>query len=213
MHAVRLSLIPLSLAMACMLAACRSPEPPPPFYSPGQAATRTAVPLVRPFALVPMREPLVLEFDLLPPGRNSSASLTIALRASDAATGNAQDIPRMIRNSGLNATVSLTPLDPQSPPPQLYTIDFDAVGPGYKPSVPVAADGRVRGVMINDVDSIALDEAGLAEPGRDYGTVSFAWAKSPEPGRYRLELQLIDPAPELTSVPVELLLAYQRQPK
>jgi hypothetical protein len=213
MHAVRLSLIPLSIAMACMVAACRSPEPPPPFYSPGQAATRTAVPLVRPFPLVPMSEPYVLEFDLLPPGRNSSSALTIALRANDAATGNARDITRMIRSSGLNATVILIPLDAQTPAPQLYTTDFDAVGPGSKPSVPVAADGRVRGVMIRDIDSIALDEAGLTEPGRDYRTLAFVWTRTPQPGRYRLELQLIDPAPELAALPVELLLAYLRQPK
>ena len=213
MRSVRLFSMSLATVLGCTLAACSSPEPPPPFYSPHQAATRTAVPLVRPFPLVPMSEPYVLEFDLLPPGRNSSSALTIALRANDAATGNARDITRMIRSSGLNATVILIPLDAQTPAPQLYTIDFDAVGPGYKPSVPVAADGRVRGVMINDVDSIALNEAGLTEPGRDHRTVSFAWAPSPQPGRYRLELQLIDPAPELAAVPVELLLAYERQGK
>ena len=213
MHAARLSLIPLSLAMACMMAACRSPEPPPPFYSPGQAATRTAVPLVRPFPLVPMSEPYVLEFDLLPPGRNSSSSLTIALRASDAATGDAWDSIDKIRSSDLNATVVLTPLDRQTPAPQLYTLDFDVVGRAQRPTVPVATDGRVHGVMATGVDSIALDEAGLTEPGRDYREVAFAWAKAPPPGRYRLELQLIDPVPELASVPVELLLAYRRLPK
>lgn len=213
MRSVRLFSMSLATVLGCTLAACSSPEPPPPFYSPHQAATRTAVPLVRPFSLVPMSEPYVLEFDLLPPGRNSSSALIIALRASDAATGDAWDIIDKIRNSDLNATVVLTPLDAQIPAPQLYTIDFDAVGSGYKPSVPIAADGRVYGVMRESADSIALDEAGLTEPGRDYGTVSFAWAKTPQPGRYRLELQLIDPAPELASISAELLLAYGRQPK
>ena len=213
MHAVRLSLIPLSLAMACMVAACRSPEPPPPFYSPGQAATRTAVPLVRPFPLVPMTEPFVLEFDLPPPGRNSSSLLSIALRVSDMPNWNAGDAAEKIRYSGLKADVALTPLDPNTATPQLYTVDFDVVGSGYKPPVLVTADGRVRGVMVIDVDSIAMDEIGLTDPGKNYQTLSFAKARSPEPGHYRLKLQLIDPPPELAAVPVELLLAYERQLK
>lgn len=213
MRPFRLMSMSLATVLGCTLAACSSPEQPPPFYSPHQAATRTAVPLVRPFKLVPMSEPFVLEFDLLPPGRNSSSALTIALRVSDASTGKARDITDAIRNSGLNATVVLTSLDAKIPTPQLYTIDFDAIGPGYKPSVPVAADGRVYGVMRESVDSIALDEAGLTAPGMDYRMVSFAWAKSPQPGRYRLELQLIDPAPQLASISTELLLAYGRQPK
>ena len=214
MRPIRLLSMPLATVLACTLAACSSPEPPPPFYSPHQAATRTAVPLVRPFPLVPMSEPYVLEFDLLPPGRNSSASLAIALRATDAATGDAWDIIDKIRHSDLNATVVLTPLDAQTSVPQLYTLDFDVVGHAQqRPTVPVAADGHVHGVMATGVDSIALDEAGLTEPGRDYREVAFAWAKAPPPGRYRLELQLIDPAPELASIPVELLLAYRRLPK
>lgn len=174
------------------------------------AATRTVVPLTRPIALASRAELANLDFDLPPPGPNSSGTLTLGLRVSGEDSAQSAAIADKLVEAGLAANVALTGTGDTKPMP-LIRRDFNGHGPTRL--VPVNPDGRVPGVVRDTVDVKALQQAGLDRSGSHYRTLAFAWAENIPPGRYHLKVQLVDPPEDLAALKAELLVAYQHKAK
>lgn len=172
--------------------------------------SRTLLPVARPFPLIAMAEPLLLDVDIPPPGRNAGSTLSVGLRISGSDSAQSAAVADSLVQAGLPARLILTRTEDATVVP-LIRRDFNGHGPTRL--VPVAEDAIVPGVVRDTVDVSALQEAGLVREGRHYRTVTFAWGEHVRPGRYRLSIQLIDPPPALSSVEAELLLAYQQKAK
>jgi hypothetical protein len=174
------------------------------------AATRSAVPLTRPITLGSLAELANLEFDLPPPGPNSSGTLTLGLRVSGEDSAQSAAIADRLVEAGLAANVVLTRTG-ETKGMALIRRDFN----GHSPTrlVSVDPDGHVPGVVRDTVDVTALREAGLERNGIHYRTLAFAWAENIPPGRYSLKVQLLDQPEDLATLKAELLVAYQHRAK
>jgi hypothetical protein len=209
-RAARALLVAAISAVVC-LTAC-APDADPPRTQPltaEEAASRTMVPLTRPFPLVAMAEPLVLDFEVPPPGRNSSATLSVGLRVSGTDLKQVVEVRDTLAQARMPAVMSLT--DPDGAVVPLYRRHDD--GYGLSEVVLVGADGYVPGVVGSSVDDTALDHARLVRTDRTYRVLGFAWAGQTKPGRYQLKIQLIDPEPDLSAIQAELLLAFRHKGK
>ncbi|HFL1973845.1 TPA: hypothetical protein ACG3C3_003243 [Stenotrophomonas maltophilia] len=170
------------------------------------------MPIIRPFPITAMHEPMVVDFELTPPGPNAAPTLLIGLRVKgedDAQV--AQAAERLVRE-GLPAEVLLERVEQVGTEPvPLTRRQFN----GFEPSevVAVGPEGRVPGVVPDSADDRSLVDAGLAEPGGYYRTLTFAWAEQVKPGHYRLHLRLLSSAAGLQAVPSELQLAYTHRAK
>lgn len=200
-------------AVACvaLLAACQPTDAPAP-QAPGASQKENVVPIVRSFPLTVMHEPMVVDFELAPPGPNAAPTLLIGLRVKGTDEEQAAQAAERLVRDGLSAEVRLEHIDAAgNPPVPLTRRQFR----GFEPSemVAVGPDGRVPGVVPDSADDASLVAAGLSEPGGHYRTVTFAWAEQVTPGRYRLRIQLLSPPAGLEAVPSELQLAYTHRAK
>lgn len=196
-----------------MLVACQLAKEPETAARTGPVAPREDVaPLVRPLSLTAMAEPLIVEFELPPPGADSSSTLTIGLRLTGADEAASAAIARVVSESGLQAELELTRTESGK---QIVVPLLRRESRGHGPSelVPVGPDGRVARVVHTTVDQISVEEAGISSAAPSSRSLAFAWARDAVPGTYRLELKLIAPDPELAAIESELLLAYQHRSK
>ncbi len=176
------------------------------------AVQQDRVPIVRPLALVPMAEPLVVTFHLDPPGKSGTSTLLVAVRVSGADGAVSRGLASSIQSTGVPARVQLIREgnDGDVPIP-LVRVEEHQDGSGT--TLPVAANGQVSRVWLDDADDLPLEHAGLADPQRDYRQLALAWAENLPPGRYRLSFQILDPKPDLATIPAELLVAYRHKSK
>jgi len=159
-----------------------------------------------------MAEPLVVSFNLDPPGKSGTSTLLVALRVSGPDGAVSRGLASLIQDAGVPARVLLTREgDDGGDPVPLVRVEEHQDGSGTV--LPVAIDGQVSRVWLDDVDDLALEQAGLADPQRDYRQLALAGAENVPPGRYRLSFQILDPKPDLATIPVELLVAYRHKSK
>lgn len=196
---------------ALLLSACQAQTAPPEAAS-APAMRQDRVPIVRPLAMVAMTEPLVVTFNLDPPGRNGTSTLLLGVRVNGPDGAVSRSLASFIQNAGVPARVSLVREggdgDVSVP---LVRVEEHQDGSGTV--TPVAADGQVSRVWLDDVDDLSLEQAGLADQQRDYRQLALAWAENPPPGRYRLSVQMLDPKPDLATIPAELVVAYRHKSK
>lgn len=200
-----------SAACLALLAACQPAAAPAP-QTRAATAQGNVVPIVRPLPVTAMHEPMVVDFELAPPGPNAAPTLLIGLRVKGEDDAQAaQGAERLVRE-GLPAEVLLERVEQAGTEPvPLTRRQFN----GFEPSevVAVGPEGRVPGVVPDSADDRSLVDAGLAEPGGHYRTLTFAWAEQVKPGHYRLRLRLLSSAAGLQAVPSELQLAYTQRAK
>ncbi len=194
-----------------LLSACQA-QTAPPRSEPSSGAAQNIVPLVRPLTLTSMAEPMVVEFNLEPPGRNAAPTLLVAVRVSGEDGATALERALMIRRAGLPARVHLTRLG------EMGEADAPLVRVEQQPGtaatlVPINADGQVSTVWLDDVDDTSLEAVGLSSPQGHYKQLAMAWGQNLSPGRYRLSVELLDPSVRLAPIPAELLVAYKHKSK
>lgn len=194
-----------------LLSACQA-QTAPPRTEPSSSATQNNVPLVRPLTLTSMAAPMVVEFNLEPPGRSATPTLLVAVRVSGEDGAAALERALTIQRAGLPARVHLTRLgemgEANAP---LVRVEQQ---PGMAATlVPINTDGHVSTVWLDDVDDTSLEAAGLSNPQGHYKQLAMAWGQSLSPGRYRLSVELLDPSARLASIPAELLVAYKHRSK
>lgn len=172
------------------------------------------VPIVRDLPLVPMKEPLVVEFDVPPPGRNSSHALVLGLRVSGKNGQPSFEARDDVISSKIKAIVTLEGpgIGSGRQFPLIRTIR-SATTDVPNTDVPIGTDGKTDGTWPDDVDSTTIDEAGLTCPGDDCRYLGFASARGIPPGRYRLTFLLTHSDTDLSQVASELVVAYSRKPK
>ena len=194
-----------------LLSACQA-QTAPPRPEPSTSAAQNHVPLVRPFTLTSTAEPMVVEFNLDPPGRNATPTLLVAVRVSGEDGAVALERALAVRRAGLPARVHLTRLGETSEAnAPLVRVEQQ---PGTTATlVPINADGRVSTVWLDDVDVTSLEAAGLSSPHGQYMQLAMAWGQNLSPGRYRLSVELLDPPTRLAPIPAELLVAYKHKSK
>ncbi|HEL3158709.1 TPA: hypothetical protein UMF67_002448 [Stenotrophomonas maltophilia] len=170
------------------------------------------VPLVRAMPTTPMDVPLTIEFDVDAPSKNSAPTLMIGIRVNRTDDIAALEALVDVQASGLQGKASMWRLVlggwTDVPLHRLESI----IGEPAR-TIPIPADGRVTNAWLDDADVLALQNAGLERPGDTYAQLAFAWARNPSPGRYRVEVQLHSPLPQLEPYQPELLVAYLRRPK
>lgn len=170
------------------------------------------VPLVRAMPTSSMDAPLTVEFDVAAPSKDSSPTLMIGIRVDRTDNTAAFWALADVRASELQAKVSMQRLESSGwKDVPLHRLEWVIGEPAR--TIPIPADGRVTNAWLDDVDVLALQNAGLERPDDNYAQLAFAWARNPSPGRYRVEVQLHSPLPQLEPYQPELLVAYLRRPK
>lgn len=170
------------------------------------------VPLVRAMPTTPMDVPLTMEFDVDAPSKNSAPTLMIGIRVNRTDDIAALEALVDVQASGFQGKVSMWRLGLGGwTDVPLYRLESIIGEPAR--TIPIPADGRVTNAWLDDADVLSLRNAGLERPGDNYAQLAFAWARNPVPGRYRVEVQLHSPMPQLEPHPPELLIAYLRRPK
>ncbi|HDS1581571.1 TPA: hypothetical protein QEL15_003687 [Stenotrophomonas maltophilia] len=202
-------------ASACLalllLSACQA-QTAQPRTEPSSSAAQSTVPLVRPFTLSSSAEPMVVEFNLEPPGRSATPTLLVAVRVSGEDGAVALERALMIRRAGLPARVLLTRLGEMGEE-NVPLVRVEQQLGAAATLVPINVDGHVSTVWLDDVDDTSLEVAGLSSPQEHYKQLAMAWGQNLSPGRYRLRVELLDPSARLASVPAELLVAYKHRSK
>lgn len=210
---------PYGMRRICMLAAllvllataCR-PDAARDEGSIAEAHRPDLVPLVRAMPTSSMDAPLTVEFDVAAPSKNSSPTLMIGIRVDRTDNTAAFWALADVRASGFQAKVSMQRLESSGwKDVPLHRLEW-VIGERAR-TIPIPADGRVTNAWLDDVDVLALQNAGLERPDDNYAQLAFAWARNPSPGRYRVEVQLHSPLPQLEPYQPELLVAYLRRPK
>jgi len=159
-----------------------------------------------------MTTPLVVEFTLPPPGKNSSPTLFLGIRVSGEDGLKSLNAGREVRNLGLPTEVTLERLEArQRIPVPLVRVESAAGTPAR--TEPIGPAGRVAGGWLDDVDHRSLQSAGLEAPGSHYTQLALAWAQELQPGRYRLSIQILEPDDRLAPTQAELLVAYVNKSK
>ena len=156
--------------------------------------------------------PLIVEFELPPPGPNSNTTLTLGIRVFGVDDAASAAVATTLTDSNLRAELKLVRLGVGNEVPIPLT-RREYRGHDASEIVPVGADGRVPHVVRTSIDTTAVEEAGIPSRASSSRVLAFAWAPDTVPGTYRLELKLIAPDPELASIESELLLAYQHRSK
>ncbi|WP_164074614.1 hypothetical protein [Stenotrophomonas maltophilia] len=159
-----------------------------------------------------MAEPLVVSFYLDPPGNSGTSTLLVAVRVSGADGAVSRGLASSIQSAGVPARVQLIREGEDGDVP-VPVVRVEEHQDGSGTTLPVAANGQVSRVWLDDVDDLALEHAGLADPQRDYRQLALAWAENLPPGRYRLSFQILNPKPGLATIPAELLVAYRHKSK
>ncbi len=201
----------LTAALTLTLTACRGPEMDPAANLSPEARART-VPIVRPFKLVPMEKPLVVEFDVPVNGPNAVPTLSLDLFVSRSADLSAAEAANIVVDAGLPAQITLQRIDDgiTVPVPLIRRAFFGHSGSAR---VPISMDKMVPGVVPDTVDSTALMAAGSAGENDERRELAFAWAEDISPGTYRLSIQLVDAQASLSKVNAALLVAFAKRSK
>ena len=200
-----------SAACLVLLAACQPAAAPAP-QTRAATAQENVVPIIRPFPVTAMHEPMVVDFELTPPGPNAAPTLLIGLRVKGEDDAQVAQAAERLVHEGVPAEVLLERVEQVGTEPvPLTRRQFN----GFEPSEmgAVGSDGHVPGVVPDSADDASLVAAGLIGPDGHYRTVTFAWAEQVKPGHYRLRLRLLSPAAGLEAVPSELQLAYTHRAK
>lgn len=169
-------------------------------------------PLVRPFPLVAMATPMVVDFTLPPPGGSGSSTVFLGIRVRGEDGLKSLDAAREVRNVGLPAQLKLERLDGQQAT-MVPLVRVVSVAGSPTRIEPIGPTGHVAGSWLENVDHQSLQSAGLQPAGTHYTQVALAWAQGQAPGRYRLSIQLLAPDGRLSSTPAELLVAYVNKSK
>ncbi len=204
----------LCLAMTVCMAfvgGCKS-EYRPQAEAHSAAARLDRAPLVRPFPLVAMDNPMVVEFTLPPPGRSGSSTLFLGIRVRGEDGLKSLDAASEVRDLGLPAQLKLERLDGQQAT-MVPLVRVVSVAGSPTRIEPIGPTGHVAGGWLENVDHQSLQSAGLQPAGTHYTQVALAWAQGQAPGRYRLSIQLLAPDGRLSSTPAELLVAYVNKSK
>ena len=205
--------LPFVLISSIALPGCGSPEGP---KSPTQLARARddLVPIVRELPLVPMTEPLVVEFDVPPPGRNSSHELVLGLRVSGKDGRPSFEARDEVISSNIKAIVTLEGpgIGSGRQFPLMRTIR-SATTDVPNIDVLIGTDGKTDGTWPVGIDDTAMEAAGLTQPESDERYLAFASALSPAPGRYRLTFKLTHTDTDVSMLASELLVAYLHKPK
>jgi len=201
----------LTAALTLTLTACRGPEMDPAANLSPEARART-VPIVRPFKLVPMETPLIVEFDALPPGPNASSWLSIGIWVKDSDGLEAVRAMDIIERSEIDAEARLVRMENGSPVP--VTLQHrDASREAGETIVELGSEGRVMQMAPSSVDSTALVAAGLASEAEQIRALDFASVLHTTAGEYKVSVRLMDVPEELSRLNIAFLVAYKRMPK
>ncbi|MCE4372841.1 hypothetical protein [Xanthomonas hortorum] len=196
----------ISLLTSCQAQTTQTQDVPTRVAADGQ------VPIVRPLQLAAMTSPMVVEFNVQPPGKSATGTLFLGIRVGDEDALKSLEAAQALRRSGLHAELVLKRLEPSG------AINMPLVRVESQAGVPVrtiavSADGRVPGVWMDEADGASLQSAGLESPKRRYTQLAFAWAQGIQPGKYRLSIRLLGRPPQLASIQSELLVAYRHKSK
>lgn len=179
---------------------------------PTRVAADGQVPIVRPLQLAAMTSPMVVEFNVQPPGKSATGTLFLGIRVGDEDALKSLEAAQALRRSGLHAELVLKRLESSGAINMpLVRVESQAGVPAR--TIAVSTDGRVPGVWLDDVDDASLQSAGLESPGRRYTQLAFAWAQGIQPGKYQLSIRLLGQPPQLASIQSELLVAYRHKSK
>lgn len=172
------------------------------------------VPIVRDLPLVPMEEPLVVEFDVPPPGRNSSRILIIGLRVSGKDGRPSFEARDDVISSNIKSIVILEGPGIASGK-QFPLMRYARNATKFEPDIEVSigADGKTEGTWPVGIDDTAMETAGLMQPESDERYLAFASALNPPPGRYRLTFKLTHTDTDVSLLASELLVAYLHKSK
>lgn len=203
----------LGIGLAVALSGCEARDES---AAPGQSRQIRSdlVPIVRDLPLVPMKEPLVVEFDVPPPGRNSSPVLVIGLRVSGKNGQPSFEARDGVISSNIKAIVTLEGpgIGSGRQFPLIRTVR-SATTDVPDIDVQIGADGKVEGTWPDDIDSTAINEAGLTCRSDDCRYLGFSSAPGIPPGRYRLTFLFTHSDTDLSQVASELVVAYSHKPK
>lgn len=176
------------------------------------AAEEDVAPMVRPLQLVEMEAPLVVDFELRPPGPSATGTLFFGIRVNAENAVQSAKVADKVIAAGLEADVRLVRLH--------STVLADVplvrvISSGNAPArlVAVGPEGHVVGVRRDDVDEISIEQVGRASTAGHSRHLSFALAQNPAPGRYRLSVRISDVSTDLSGVNSELLVAYRHRSK
>ncbi|APP76419.1 hypothetical protein [Xanthomonas vesicatoria] len=196
----------ISLLTSCQAQTTQTQDVPTRVAADGQ------LPIVRPLQLTAMTSPMVVEFNVQPPGKSATGTLFLGIRVGDEDALKSLEAAQALRRSGLHAELVLKRLGPSgSINMPLVRVESQAGVPAR--TIAVSADGRVPGVWMDEVDGASLQSAGLESPERRYTQLAFAWAQGTQPGRYQLSIRLLGQPPQLASIQSELLVAYRHKSK
>jgi len=187
-----------------------------PGYTDGQAVAppsdESTVPIVRPLPLVEMSLPLVVDFNLLPPGPDATSTLFLGIRVNAESAAQSALASDGVIAAGLDVDVSLLRVQ-DSITQAVPLVRVESSGQAPAVLVPVGPGGRVVGVRRDDVDDISIAQNGYASTAGHSRYLSFALAQNPAPGRYRLSVRIGKASAELSGVRSELLVAYRHRAK
>lgn len=170
------------------------------------------VPLVRPLPMVDMQEPLVVDFTLLPPERNTTSNLSIGIRVEGDSGRESMDAAQAIRYSNLKAAVFLFRMDAGAAVPVQLVHNGFTTEPRSS-YLAVGTDGHVSPVSFDSVEERPGTGPQPEPTNVRHNYLALAWARDVAPGRYRLSIRLQDPSDDLAASRTELLVGYQRKGK
>jgi len=176
------------------------------------AAEKDVAPMVRPLQLVEMEAPLVVDFELRPPGPSATGTLLLGIRVNAENAIQSAEVADKVIAAGLEADVSLVRVD-NTAPVDVPLVRVISSGDAPATLVPVGTEGHVVGVRRDDVDEISIEQVGRASTTGHSRHLSFALAQNPAPGRYRLSVRIRDVSADLADVNSELLVAYRHRSK
>ena len=176
------------------------------------AAEEDVAPMVRPLQLVEMEAPLVVDFELRPPGPSATGTLFLGIRMNAENAVQSAEVADRVIAAGLEADVSLVRID-NTAPVDVPLVRVTSSGDAPPTLVPVGPEGHVVGMRRDDVDEISIEQVGRASTAGHSRHLSFALAQNPAPGRYRLSVRISDVSTDLSGVNSELLVAYRHRSK
>lgn len=206
---IRGTVIALLLASAASLVSSGC-QPAGKAQWPPAAAREDLIPLLRKLPLVPMDAPLVVEFDVPRPSNNATATLVLGLRVEGNDGSDSMDLAQAIRSAGLDTSITLTRLDAIGPL-KMPLVRVERDEDGSPRVVPVGNDDRVPGPWASAIADVPASWD-IPSP-YNFRYLALAWSKDTRPGRYRLEVRLLDAPPELSQIRSELLVGYSRKAK
>lgn len=196
---------------ALLLTSCQAPTNRS-TESPGSGALTDIAPFVRQLPVLPMSEPMMVEFDLQPPPKNADPTLFLGIRVNGEDGLKSLEAAEEIRNSGLKAQLLLKRVDLKgSVAVPLVAVESSVGAPARISAIP--ATGHVVGGWLDEVDTLSMRSSGLESAESHYTHLALAWAQSVPPGKYQLSIRLIDPPANLVSTKAELLVAYRHKSK